>query len=90
MIAGQESGEGRSEGCDWTAAEQQLLALFGARVRGLRKETGGSIAMLASKAGIDASYLGELERGRKNVSLLTAARISAALGVTLQALLSED
>lgn len=89
MIVSQDDDDGRSHGAERTAADRQLLTLFGANVRRHRKEKGRSIAMLANDAGIDASYLGELERGRKNVSLLTAARISLALGLPVQALLVE-
>lgn len=75
---------GRSE------SDRQLLSLFGARVRKARKANELSIAALARQAGVDASYLGELERGRKNVSLVTAARIAAVLGVPMNTLVTPD
>jgi transcriptional regulator with XRE-family HTH domain len=89
MIAAQGDGEGGAAGAEWTDADRQLLALFGSNVRRYRREQGRSIAALASDSRLDASYLGELERGRKNVSLLTAARISLALDVPVQVLLEE-
>jgi transcriptional regulator with XRE-family HTH domain len=75
---------GRSE------SDRQLLSLFGSRIRKARKANELSIAVLARQAGVDASYLGELERGRKNVSLVTAARIAAVLGVPINTLLTPD
>ncbi|MBY0488940.1 MAG: helix-turn-helix domain-containing protein [Gemmatimonadaceae bacterium] len=89
MFAAEGDGERGAEGAGWTDADRQLLARFGSNVRRHRKEQGRSIAALANEAGLDASYLGELERGRKNVSLLTAARISLALDILVQALLEE-
>jgi transcriptional regulator with XRE-family HTH domain len=43
--------------------------VFGKRVRELRKERGLSQVELASKVGIDRSYMGFLERGERNPSL---------------------
>ena len=59
----------------------ELQMSVGRRVRALRVSRDLSIAALSNAAHVDPSYLGELERGRKNVSLLTLHRISAALGV---------
>ncbi|MBY0492403.1 MAG: helix-turn-helix domain-containing protein [Gemmatimonadaceae bacterium] len=81
---------GGSVRAGWSESDRQLLALFGARVRRFRKEKGYSIAVLAGQADLDASYLGELERGRKNVSLVTAARIAAALAVPVSVLLTPE
>jgi transcriptional regulator with XRE-family HTH domain len=60
-----------------------LQRQFGHRVRELRKQMGFSQERLASLAGVDRSYLGQLERGEKNVSLQNMAKIASALGVHL-------
>ena len=54
---------------------------FGHRVRELRKQIRFSQERLATLAGVDRSYLGQLERGEKNVSLQNITKIASALGV---------
>ena len=44
---------------------------------------------LAFEAKIDLTYMGGIERGRRNPSLLVMARIADALGVALPTLLSD-
>jgi len=44
---------------------------------------------LAFDARIDLTYLGGIERGKRNPSLLVIARIAEALSVSLSKLLSE-
>lgn len=61
--------------------------VFGKRVRELRKERGLSQVELASKVGIDRSYMGFLERGERNPSLEMIAKIAEALSVTPDELL---
>lgn len=60
--------------------EPKLLA-FGQRVRELRKERGYSQEHLADLAGLDRSYMGHIERGEKNITLLKIYQISHALGL---------
>ncbi len=54
---------------------------FGDTVRHLRKERGLSQEGLALASGIDRSYIGGVERGERNISLLNIVAISRALGV---------
>lgn len=64
--------------------------VFGKRVRELRKERGLSQVELASKVGIDRSYMGFLERGERNPSLEMIAKIAEALSVTPDELLKQS
>ncbi|MGD8373935.1 MAG: helix-turn-helix transcriptional regulator [Candidatus Woesebacteria bacterium] len=64
--------------------------VFGKRVRELRKERGLSQVELASKVGIDRSYMGFLERGERNPSLEMIAKIAEALSVTPDELLKKS
>ncbi len=61
---------------------------FGSRVRQLRGERGLSQEDLAFSCGLDRSYIGSVERGKRNVSLVNIARIAAALALQPRDLLS--
>ncbi|MEA3063273.1 MAG: hypothetical protein QOJ94_3054 [Sphingomonadales bacterium] len=50
-------------------------------MRALHKARGLSQEALAFASGLDRSYLGAIERGEKNVSLINIRRIADALGV---------
>lgn len=67
------------------AAEHKVLA-FGQRVRQLRKEQGLSQEALAQLAGIDRSYMGNIERGEKNVTLKKVYEICDALEIDIKEL----
>jgi len=58
-------------------------------VRRLRQQKGLTQEELAFEAEIDLTYMGGIERGRRNPSLLVMARIADALSVPLPKLLSE-
>ncbi|MGM1019734.1 MAG: helix-turn-helix domain-containing protein [Bacillota bacterium] len=63
--------------------DKEVLKLVGARIRALRKEKGLSQESLGEKGGFHFSYIGQIERGEKNVSLLNIAKIADALDVNL-------
>jgi transcriptional regulator with XRE-family HTH domain len=63
-----------------------ILKLVGQRIRSLRKERGMSQELLGEKGGFHYSYIGQIERGEKNISLLNLAKIAAALEVSLSQL----
>lgn len=52
---------------------------FGNRVRQLRKNIGLSQEGLAHKAGLDRSYIGQVERGEVNISLVNICTLADAL-----------
>ena len=54
---------------------------FGLAVRGARQGQGLSQESLAELAGLHRTYVGDVERGERNVSLVNIERLSAALGV---------
>jgi transcriptional regulator with XRE-family HTH domain len=63
--------------------------IVGGNVRKLRQQKGLTQEELAFAAKIDLTYVGGIERGRRNPSLLVMARIADALSVPLQKLLAE-
>ncbi|MGG4220462.1 helix-turn-helix transcriptional regulator [Paenibacillus jamilae] len=63
--------------------DKEVLKLVGARIRALRKEKGLSQESLGEKGGFHFSYIGQIERGEKNVSLINVAKIADALDVNL-------
>lgn len=68
--------------------DKEVLKLVGARIRLLRKERGLSQEALGEKGGFHFSYIGQVERGEKNISLLNLAQIAEALEVNLIQLFS--
>jgi transcriptional regulator with XRE-family HTH domain len=66
-----------------------LSPTFGAVLRELRERAGLSQEALAERAGLHRTYVGLLERGKRNPTLDVAHQLGAALGVTLTALVAE-
>lgn len=64
----------------------RALAGFGRNIRNTRKSLGLTQQLLASEAGLNRTYLSEVERGVRNPTLLTVLRIATALGVSIAAL----
>ena len=62
---------------------------MGKNIRRLRQQKSMTQEELAFEAEIDLTYMGGIERGRRNPSLLVMARIAEALSVPLGKLLSE-
>jgi transcriptional regulator with XRE-family HTH domain len=64
--------------------ETKLQQAFGARLRELRKQKGFSQEGLASACELDRTYIGGVERGERNVSLVNIYKIAGALGVPVR------
>lgn len=62
--------------------EDEIKRAFGERLRGIRHETGLSQEALALACELDRTYIGGIERGERNVSLINICRIAQALGIT--------
>jgi transcriptional regulator with XRE-family HTH domain len=62
-------------------------AIVGQNVRRLRTKKGLTQEQLAFEAKIDLTYVGGIERGERNPSLLVMVRIADALSVPVQKLL---
>ena len=60
---------------------------FGARVRALRNAQGLSQEELAQKAELHRTYIGGIERGERNISLINIEKITLALNTTVEAIM---
>ena len=65
-----------------TNKDKVILVLFGERVRALRQLRGFSQEALALAAGLDRTYIGGVERGERNISLINIQKIAFALEVS--------
>lgn len=62
---------------------------FGRTVRRLRENKGLSQEKLAELAGIHRTYIGDVERGTRNIALVNMTRIAKALGTSLSRLIAD-
>lgn len=61
----------------------KILQRYGNRVRDLRKQKNLTQEKLAEKAGLHYTYIGVIERGEKNISMINIEKVSKALGENL-------
>jgi transcriptional regulator with XRE-family HTH domain len=66
-----------------------VVTAFGATVRAQRQARGWSQEQFADRVGLHRTYIGDIERGERNVSLINVERISRGLDLSLAALMSE-
>jgi XRE family aerobic/anaerobic benzoate catabolism transcriptional regulator len=71
-------------------AENQFLAALGRRVRGLRENQELTRKVLAQEANVSERYLGQLESGEGNISVILLRRIAVALHAPLTSLFPAD
>jgi transcriptional regulator with XRE-family HTH domain len=68
----------------------EAIATVGPRVKALREAEGLSLRDLATRSGVSAPMLSQVERGETSPTLQTAARIAAGLQLKLSQLLRLD
>jgi transcriptional regulator with XRE-family HTH domain len=68
-------------------AGDQVLVDLGVAIRKARQEMGLSQEALAVDAGLDRSYVGGIERGEHNLTIININKICSVLGIKLSSLL---
>lgn len=61
--------------------DERIKKAFGDHLRAVRQEKGLSQEALALACELDRTYIGGIERGERNVSLINIHRIARALGI---------
>lgn len=69
---------------------ESIYVRMGRSVKARRQALGWTQEELGEAAALHASYVGQIERGQKKVSLATLMRLSSALRCTAAALLDES
>jgi len=72
-----------------THAGNQTLVDLGTAIRKTRKKLGLSQEALAVDAGLDRSYMGGIERGEHNISVVNVQKIADALSLKISKLLEK-
>jgi transcriptional regulator with XRE-family HTH domain len=61
----------------------------GKKIRYFRKQRGWSQERLALETGLHRAYIGQIERGEKNLGIVNLEKISLSLGVKMKFLFDE-
>jgi transcriptional regulator with XRE-family HTH domain len=70
--------------------EQKLLRHLGKRIRQLRQDRKWTQAEFGQRCELDRTFIGSVERGERNVSVLNLNRIAKVLRLPLAELLAEN
>jgi transcriptional regulator with XRE-family HTH domain len=68
---------------------KDLLVRLGDRIQKLRKRRGWTQVVMAEKIGLDRSFIADVERGKRNISILNLDIIAKGLKLSLARLLSK-
>tara|TARA_B100000586_G_scaffold267982_1_gene243636 strand:+ start:832 stop:1056 length:225 start_codon:yes stop_codon:yes gene_type:complete len=72
------------------SVKQSILKKFGEAVQRLRKKQGISQEALAHKIDVHRTYMGFIERGERNLTLMNIYKLSRALKVKIPDLFEFD
>lgn len=63
---------------------KDIRKLYGERLKAFRKKNGLSQEDLGFKSSLHRTYISEVERGRRNISIVNIARIAKALDLSIK------
>ena len=63
---------------------KDIRIIYGERLKTLRKKKGLSQEELGFKSSLHRTYISEVERGRRNISIVNIAKIAKALNVSIK------
>jgi transcriptional regulator with XRE-family HTH domain len=66
---------------------EDIRIRVGRRLQKLRKQRGWTQVQMAEQLGLDRSYLADVERGKRNISIVNLEVIARGFGLTLSKLL---
>jgi transcriptional regulator with XRE-family HTH domain len=66
------------------AEKDQILVKLGRNLRKAREKRGWSQEEFAFRCGVHRTYVGSVERGEYNVTILTLRKFTKALGISLR------
>ena len=66
------------------AEKDRALIKLGRNLRKAREKRGWSQEEFAFRSGVHRTYVGSVERGEYNVTILTLRRFTSALGISLR------
>jgi len=75
-------------GTGYSTSEKAYLERIGIRIRDLRKDAHFSQEKLAFACDLDRTYIGSVERGERNISVINLRKIAFALRIKLSLLLN--
>ncbi|WP_342420579.1 helix-turn-helix transcriptional regulator [Paenibacillus sp. FSL E2-0178] len=67
-------------------SKSELVQRIGERIRRVRKEINLSQEQLAERSGLHTNYVGQVERGEKNLTLETLEKVVGGLDISLEEL----
>ena len=73
---------------DAPLGNQESLCILGTTILQYRKQRGLSLRTLATMTGLSHTYLSQIERGQRNVTILSLLHIARALHIPLYALIA--
>ncbi|MEM0991722.1 MAG: helix-turn-helix transcriptional regulator [Bacteroidota bacterium] len=65
----------------YSKKDSELLKKVGQKIRGFRLKSGLSQEKLAFASNLDRTYIGSVERGERNISIINLEKISSALNI---------
>lgn len=65
---------------------KDIRTLFGNKIKAFRREKGFSQEDLGFKSSLHRTYISEVERGRRNISIVNIAKIAKALNLRIKEL----